>query len=238
MSPKTAMVLGAGLGTRMLPLSETTPKPLVPLSGVALIDRVLDRLAEAGVEKAVVNVHHLADRMEAHLAARKRPAVVISDERALLLDTGGGVKKALPLLGGEAFFVHNSDSVWIEAGAPALAAMAAAWEPERMDWLLLVAPASQAIGYGGRGDFHLEADGCLRRRGGGETAPFVFAGVSITTAQTFAGAPEGAFSLNLLWDRALETGRLYGLALEGQWMHVGTPNALTEAERVLNGGGA
>ena len=230
------MVLGAGLGTRMRPLSEAIPKPLVELAGKALIDRVLDRLQAAGVEKAVVNVHHLAERMEGHLASRIRPEIVISDERDVLLETGGGVKKALPLLGDEAFYIHNSDSVWIEGDNPALSAMAAAWDPAVMDWLLLMAPISHSSGYAGRGDFALEENGRLRRRTGDDAVPFVFAGVSIAGPGVFDGAPEGAFSLNLLWDKALAADRLYGLVLDGIWMHVGTPEALKEAEGVMAGG--
>ena len=234
--PKTAMVLGAGLGTRMRPLSDAVPKPLIELSGQTLIDRVLDRLAAAGVERAVVNVHHLADQLERHLAERRAPQIAISDERSELLETGGGVKKALPQLGQGAFFVHNSDSVWLEQDTENLRDMAAAWRLDEMDWLLLVAPRAAATGYDGRGDFTLLEDGRLRRRQAGEEAPLVFAGVSIARADAFAHAPEGAFSLNLLWDQALARGRLYGHELRGIWMHVGTPEALDEAERVLNGG--
>jgi len=235
-NPTTAIVLGAGLGTRMRPLSDATPKPLIALSGETLIDRVLDRLVAAGVEKAVVNVHHLADRMEAHLARRGLPDIVVSDERGLLLETGGGVKKALPLLGTEPFYIHNSDSVWIEGDRQALPAMAAAWNPAAMDWLLLLAPVATSIGYAGRGDFAFADDGVLRRRAGDESVPYVFAGVSIAGPGVFEGAPEGAFSLNLLWDEALRAGRLCGLVLDGVWMHVGTPAALEEAEKVMSSG--
>ncbi len=227
------MILGAGLGIRMRPLSDLLPKPLIELDGQVLIDHVLDRLSDAGVEKAVVNVHHLADQMEAHLAQRAKPKIIISDERDLLMETGGGVKKALSELEGEEFFIHNSDSVWIERGGATLRRMADAWDPQAMDSLLLVAPTATSIGYNGHGDFELFPDGCLARRRKNGIAPFVFAGVSIAGSELFDDTPEGAFSLNLLWDRALEAGRIYGLAHEGVWMHVGTPEALNEAAAVL-----
>lgn len=236
MKPTMAMVLGAGLGTRMRPLSDTTPKPLVELAGAPLLDRVLDRLQAAGVKTAVVNVHHLADRMEAHLAGRTQPEIIISDERGLLLDTGGGVKKALPLLGDNAFFIHNSDSVWIEGENGALQAMSDAWDPAVMDWLLLLAPVERSIGYGGSGDFAFDGGDALRRRRSDENVPYVFAGVSVAGPGVFEDAPEGAFSLNLLWDAALAGKRLHGVVLDGVWMHVGTPAALEEAEGVMSSG--
>jgi MurNAc alpha-1-phosphate uridylyltransferase len=226
------MVLAAGQGERMRPLTLAVPKPLVPLAGQPLIDHVLDRLARAGVETAVVNVHYLADRLEAHLRGRKssRPNIVISDERDSLLDTGGGVNKALPLLGGGPFFVHNSDSVWSDGVVPALPEMMRLWDPARMDALLLLAPLTTSLGYAGRGDFAMTPDGRLSRRGERQVVPFAFAGVSLCDARLFEDAPNGPFSLNLLWDRALKAGRLYGLRLDGHWMHVGTPEALAEAE--------
>jgi MurNAc alpha-1-phosphate uridylyltransferase len=235
MGPKTAMVLAAGLGTRMRPLSDTVPKPLIKLGGEALIDRVLGRLAGAGVEKAIVNTHYLADQVEAHLADREHPQIVISPEPDEILDTGGGVKNALDLLGEGPFFVHNSDSVWVEGASASLQRMSEVWDPEQMDALLLVAPTAYAIGYQGSGDFALAPDGSLRRRKENEVVPFVFAGVSIGQPSLFADSPDGPFSLNLLWDRALEAGRLRGVRLEGVWMHVGTPEALAEAERLLAG---
>lgn len=227
---KTAMVLAAGLGKRMRPLTDDRPKPLVELDGKALLDRVLDRLAAAGVAKAVVNVHYMADLIEAHLAAWPQPEIVISDERDALLDTGGGVARALPLLGGEPFFIHNSDSVWIEGPRPCLEQLAAAWDPDTMDTLMLLAPVIGTLGYDGRGDFHMDANHAVYRSAEGQMEPYVFTGVSIAHPRLFDDAPEGAFSLNLLWDRAIAAGRAFGLRHEGTWMHVGTPKAVGEAE--------
>lgn len=231
-SVRSAMVLAAGFGERMRPLTDTMPKPLVPLMGRALIDHVLDRLHAAGVETAVVNVHYLPEQIEAHMAARadRGPKTVISDEREQLLDTGGGATKALPLLGDGPFFIHNSDSVWSEGVTPALPHMLRHWNPAIMDCLLLLAPLSTSLGYSGRGDFDLAPDGQISRRGERQVVPFAFAGVSLCTAALFEDAPEGRFSLNVLWDRALAKNRLYGVRLDGRWMHVGTPEALTEAE--------
>jgi N-acetyl-alpha-D-muramate 1-phosphate uridylyltransferase len=236
----TAMVLSAGYGARMRPLTERLPKPLVPLAGRALVDHVLDRLAAAGVETAVVNVHYLPEQIEAHMQARagRAPKTVISDERDLLLDTGGGAKKALPQLGTGPFFIHNSDSVWAEGTAPALPLMLRLWDPARMDCLLLLAPMSTSLGYHARGDFDMAPDGHLTRRGERPTVPFAFAGVSLCTAALFDGAPEGPFSLNLLWDQALAKGKLCGVALDGRWMHVGTPEALAEADASFEHEGA
>lgn len=233
--PKTAMVLAAGLGVRMRPLTEKTPKPMVRLDGKPLIDHVLDRIAETGIPQAVVNVHHHADQIEQHVKRRSQPRVTISDERKSLLDTGGGVKKALPNLGREPFLVHNSDSLWIDGVESNLKRLARAFDPERMDCLLLVALGSASLGYEGRGDFLMSADGVLRRRPEREVAPFVFTGVSINHPRLFDTTPDGPFSLNLVWDRAIERGRLYGIRLDGLWMHVGTPGALAEAELMLNG---
>ena len=225
-----AMVLAAGLGTRMAPLTDTMPKALVPLNGKALIDHVLDRLALAGVERAVVNVHHMAGRIEDHLSGRTSPVIEISDERDLLLDTGGGVARALPMLGADAFFIHNSDSVWSEGAWPCLEQMAEAWDPDRMDTLLLLAPKAATLGYDGRGDFDISADGAVARPDCGGPAPFVFTGVSLANPRLFEGAPEGKFSLNVLWDRAIAKGGVYGMRHEGVWMHVGTPDAVSQAE--------
>lgn len=229
--PTTAMVLAAGLGTRMRPLTDVVPKPLVALDGRPLIDHVLDRLAAAGIRRAVVNVHYLADQLVAHLAARAAPEVIVSDERGVLLDTGGGVVRALPKLGDAPFVIHNSDSVWIEGVGSNIDRLIAGWDDTRMDALMLVALGARSLGYEGAGDFKLTADGRLQRRGKGESAPLVFAGVSIAHPRLFAGAPDGAFSLNVPWDRAIAAGRLFGVRLEGLWMHVGTPAALAEAER-------
>jgi MurNAc alpha-1-phosphate uridylyltransferase len=232
---KSAMVLAAGLGTRMAtPANNTLPKPLVQLVGRALIDHVLDRLAAAGVEQAVVNVHHKADLIEQHLRARGEPRVEISDERAARLDTGGGVKRVLPRLGGQAFLIHNSDCVWIEDAGSNLARLAAAWDETRMDCLLMLALGSTSHGYQGRGDFALESDGRIRRRRvEQEIVPFVFTGVSVAHPRLFDASPDGAFSLNLVWTRAIAAGRAYGMRMDGVWMHVGTPVALAEAEQCL-----
>jgi MurNAc alpha-1-phosphate uridylyltransferase len=237
---RTAMVLAAGLGERMRPLTLRMPKPLVPLAGRPLLDHVLDRLAAAGVKTAVVNVHYLPDQLEAHLASRKgkSPETLVSDERGVLLDTGGGAKKALPLLGPGPFFIHNADSVWSEGAAPALSRMLRKWNPEEMDCLLLLAPTATSIGYAAKGDFSMSRDGRLARRGKNEVVPFAFAGVSLCDARLFKDAPEGRFSLNLLWDRVLAKGRLYGVRLDGRWMHVGTPDALAEAESLFEREGA
>jgi MurNAc alpha-1-phosphate uridylyltransferase len=199
--PRRAIVLAAGLGQRMRPITDRLPKPLVEVGGKSMLDHALDRLAEAGVADAMVNVHHLAEQVERHVAARAAPRIAISDERALLLETGGGVKKALPWLGEGPFFAVNSDSLWIERDQSALAAMAQAWDARRMDMLLLVADRATSFGYDDRGDFTMDRDGRLARRSE-ETAPLIFAGVSITTASLFDDTPDGPFSLNLLFDRA------------------------------------
>jgi len=233
--PKSAMVLAAGLGVRMRPLTEVVPKPLVRVGHRPLIDHVLDRLADAGIEKAVVNVHHHADQLISHLNGRERPQIKISDERDSLLDTGGGVKRALAELGPEPFLIHNSDSIWIEGIEPNIVRLARSFDPERMDCLLLLALASASVGYDGRGDFLMSPDGILQRRPEREVAPFVFTGVSIMHPRLFDNAPEGAFSLNRLWDAAIARRRLYGIRLDGIWMHVGTPAALAEAEQLLGG---
>ena len=229
---ETAMVLGAGLGTRMG--ESPLPKPLVLLAGKALIDHVLDRLAEAGIKRAVVNVHHRADLIERHLRLRTRPAIAFSDERTALLDTGGGVKKALPLLGPGVFLINNADSLWIEGVGGNLARLAAAWDDARMDCLMMLAPLARSHGYSGRGDFALESGGRIRRRKvEQEILPFAFTGVSLAHPRLFADSPEHAFSLNEVWNRAIGAGRAYGLRMEGVWMHVGTPAALAEAEGIL-----
>ena len=227
---RRARVLAAGLGKRMRPITDTLPKPLVAIGGKAMLDHALDRLAEAGVEQAVVNVHHLAEKIETHLAARQRPMITISDERAELLETGGGVKKALPLLGSAPFFHVNSDSLWSEAGGSAMTAMREAWQPEAMDLLLLLAKRETSIGFDGAGDFFRDDEGRLARRGTAPSAPYVYAGVAILKPELFADTPDGAFSLNLLFDRAIAANRLFGLVLDGQWLHVGTPEAIAPAE--------
>jgi MurNAc alpha-1-phosphate uridylyltransferase len=232
-APRRAMVLAAGLGTRMRPLTDHKPKPLVEVAGKALLDHALDRLAAAKVERAVVNIHYMAELMERHLAARTTPHIVISDERGILLGTGGAVVKALPELGNAPFFHINSDSIWIDGARPNLARLAEAFDPAAMDALLLLAPTTGSIGYSGRGDFAMAADGRLRARTEREVAPFVFAGAAILSPTLFAGSPAGEFSLTTLFERAAQSGRLSGLRLEGLWMHVGTPEAIAEAEAAI-----
>jgi MurNAc alpha-1-phosphate uridylyltransferase len=224
------MVLAAGFGTRMRPLTDMRPKPLVEVAGKALLDHMLDRLADAGVETAVINVHYLAEQIEQHVASRAKPRVINSDERGSILGTGGGVLKALPHLGAAPFFHLNSDSIWIEGVTPNLPRLAAAFDPARMDALLLLAPTAGSIGYDGRGDFMMAPDGGLTAREERDVAPFVFAGAAILTPAMFRTAPQGEFSLTILFDRAAATGRLHGLRLDGQWMHVGTPEAIADAE--------
>lgn len=228
--PDRAMVLAAGLGTRMRPITERIPKPLVRVAGKTLVDHILDPLAEAGVDLAVVNVHHLADQMVAHLAERRRPRIVVSDERDLLLDSGGGVKKALPHLGGAPFFVLNADSFWIDGPRSNLQRLGAHFDPARHDVLLMVASTAASTGYDGIGDFQMDAEGRLRRRVEREVVPFVYAGVAIVKPELFADTPDGPFSLNLIFNRAAAAGRLFGLRLDGMWLHVGTPEAIGLAE--------
>jgi MurNAc alpha-1-phosphate uridylyltransferase len=241
--PRRAMVLAAGVGARMRPLTDRTPKPLVAVGGRALIDHVLDRLADAGVVRAIVNVHHFAEQIERHLVERllkggRGPNTVLSDERERLLDTGGGVVKALAALGDAPFFHINADTIWIEGVRPNLDRLAATFDPAAMDGLLLLAPTATSIGYEGRGDFALAAGGRLRRRGEREIVPFVYAGAAILSPAMFAGAPAGAFSLTRLFDRSEQEGRLHGLRLEGLWMHVGTPAAIAEAEAAITASAA
>jgi len=233
MTPNCAIVLAAGLGTRMRPYVGNVPKPLVQVRGKPLIDYALDRLAEAGIERVVVNVHYLADTLERHLASRKAPHVIISDERGELLGTGGGIAKALPKLGDAPFFLINSDTFWLDGIKPNLARLAKGFDAKSTDALLLLAPTTGSIGYSGRGDFAMAPDGRLRPRAEREVVPFVYAGAAILSPALFAGAPAGAFSLTVLFDRAAERERLFGLRLEGLWMHVGTPEAVTAAEAAL-----
>ena len=229
----TAMVLAAGLGQRMRPLTADRPKPLIEVAGRTLLDRVLDRLAAGGVTRAIVNVHYLGEQIIAATRARTQPEIIISDEREALLDTGGGVAKALALLGDRPFLVHNSDSIWTEGVEDNLARLNTCWNEATMDCLLMLAMTTKSTGYGGRGDFTMNSEGVIRRRGEHEMAPFAFTGVSIMHPRLFADAPAGAFSLNRVWDRAIDAGRLYGLRLEGRWMHVGSPHGLAEAEALM-----
>jgi MurNAc alpha-1-phosphate uridylyltransferase len=231
--PTKAMVLAAGLGVRMRPLTDKMPKPLVSVAGRPLLDHVLDKLADAGVSEAVVNVHYLPDQIIAHTASRTRPRVLISDERDQVLGTGGGVVKALPLLGPDPFFHVNSDTLWIDGVRPNLARLAEAFEPSRMDILLLMAPTTSSIGYGGRGDYSMLPDGALRKRREHQVVPFVYAGAAIMSPSLFADAPAGEFSLTKMFDRANEQERLFGLRLDGVWMHVGSPDAIGAAEEAF-----
>lgn len=226
------MLLAAGLGTRMRPLTDSRPKPLIVAGGKTLLDHNLDQLVVAGIEKVVVNVHYLADQIEAHCKARKAPRVVISDERAGLLDSGGGVLKALPHLGDGPFLCLNADTIFIDGPRSNIARMAEEFDSESMDVLLLVAPTVTTIGWGNKGDFLMHQDGRLERAGKSRMAPFAYCGVAIFKPELFTGRPE-IFSLNRLFDDAEAKGRLFGLRLDGQFMHVGTPEALAEAEAAL-----
>jgi MurNAc alpha-1-phosphate uridylyltransferase len=219
------MVLAAGLGLRMRPITATIPKPLIRVAGRALLDRALDRLDEVGVEEVVVNVHHLGEQIASYLKDRKQPRCIISFEPERL-ETGGGVARALPLLGDEAFFVCNSDIILLNGPRPALANLAAAWDEATMDALLLLHRTVAAPGYTGAGDFFMGQRGHLRRRQDPHHAPYLFTGVQILHPRLFADAPEGAFSLNTLYDRAIAAGRLHGLVHDGQWFHVGEPRHL------------
>jgi N-acetyl-alpha-D-muramate 1-phosphate uridylyltransferase len=231
--PTKAMVLAAGLGIRMRPLTDHMPKPLVRVAGRTLLDHVLDKLGGSGVSEAVVNVHYLPDQIIDHVAARKRPRVIISDERDQVLGTGGGVVKALPLLGPEPFFHVNADTLWIDGVQSNLARLGQGFDPARMDILLLMAPTATSIGYGGRGDYAMLPDGALRKRREHQVVPFVYAGAAIMSPSLFTDAPTGEFSLTRMFDRANEQERLFGLRLDGMWMHVGTPDAVSAAERAF-----
>jgi MurNAc alpha-1-phosphate uridylyltransferase len=232
-SPTRAMIMAAGLGTRMRPLTDDRPKPLVSLGGKALIDHAIDRLVAAGVTTIVVNLHYKAEMVKEHLAGRKDVEILYSDESDGLLGTGGGVGKALTYFGGEPFFIHNSDTVWVEGYGKALERMKARWNPENMDALLLMAPMVTAMGYEGTGDFMMDSYGRLTRVPPGRVSPFAYPGVQIVHPRLFDNAPSGGFSTNILWDRAIEKERLFGVRLDGVWIHVGTPQAVAEAEEFL-----
>lgn len=231
-APRRAMVLAAGLGLRMRPLTERLPKPLLPVAGRTLLDHALDRLAAAGVEAAVVNTHHLADQVARHLATRAHPRVILSHEPELL-ETGGGVAKALAELAPGPFYVINSDSFWFDGERGALERLAAAWDERRMAALLLLQEVERANGYAGAGDFHLAPGGRLQRRREGERACFLFTGIQLLSMRLFDGAKVERFSLNRLYDRAIDAGRLYGLVHDGAFFHVGTPEGLALAEQAL-----
>jgi MurNAc alpha-1-phosphate uridylyltransferase len=227
-----AMVLAAGLGTRMRPLTDIRPKPLIPVGGKTLLDHNLDQLAASGIRTAIVNVHYLPDQIIAHLKGRQSPGIVISDERESLLDSGGGIARVVAGFGRDPFFSLNADTIWLDGPRRNLDRMRETFDAERMDVLLLVAPSVTTIGWDNRGDFFLEQDGRLRRPGKGEVTAFAYTGVAILKPGSFAGRPE-IFSLNAIFDEAAERGRLFGLRLDGIFMHVGTPEALAEAERAL-----
>ena len=231
--PTKAMVLAAGLGLRMRPLTDHMPKPLIAVAGRPLLDHVLDKLGTAGVSEAVVNVHYLPDQIIDHVVARKSPRVIISDERNQMLGTGGGVVKALPLLGSAPFFHVNSDTLWIDGVQSNLMRLAEAFDPTRMDILLLMAPTANSIGYSGRGDYAMLPDGALRKRREHQVVPFVYAGAAILSPNIFAAAPKGEFSLTKMFDAANEQERLFGLRLDGVWMHVGTPDSVGAAEEAF-----
>jgi MurNAc alpha-1-phosphate uridylyltransferase len=232
--PHTAMIMAAGLGKRMRPLTATRPKPLIKVGGKALLDHVLDRLRTAGVRKVVVNVHYLADALEAHLASRDHGLeVTISDERDLLLETGGGLVKAAPLIDADPFLALNSDNLWIDGPADTLRLLASQWDDGKMDALLLLVPQARALNHHGIGDFHMDAEGRLRRRERSHVAPFVFTGIQMVSKRLLRDAPEGPFSTNLLWDRAIEEGRCFGAVHQGLWFDVGTPKSIPMTEAAI-----
>ena len=231
--PTKAMVLAAGLGVRMRPLTDKLPKPLVRVAGQPLLDHVLDKLGSAGVTEAVVNVHYLPDQIIEHTKPRKKPRVIISDERNQVLGTGGAVVKALPILGNTPFFHVNADTMWIDGVRSNLSRLAEAFDPARMDILLLMAPTTNSIGYSGRGDYSMLPNGALRKRRELQVVPFVYAGAAIMSPSLFADAPKGEFSLTRMFDHANEQERLFGLRLDGLWMHVGTPDAVQAAEEAF-----
>jgi len=235
--PHTAMIMAAGLGKRMRPLTATRPKPLIEVSGKALLDHVLERLRAAGVRKIVVNVHYLADALEAHLANRDHGLdVVISDERGLLLETGGGLVQAAPLIESDPFLALNSDNLWIDGPADTLRLLASQWDGDKMDALLLLVPQARALNHKGLGDFKLDRAGRLQRRQPSRVAPFVFTGIQMVSKRLLRDAPEGPFSTNILWDRAIEEGRCFGAVHHGLWFDVGTPHSIQLTEAALENG--
>ncbi len=233
LGPEKAMVLAAGLGTRMRPITDKIPKPLVEVYGKTLLDHGLDALVRAGVKEAVINVHYHADQIEDHVKHRNDLKITISDEREELLDSGGGIANALPLLGDEPFYLINADSFWVEGYRQNLNRMAETWQHDKMDIMLLLAGMANAVGFGSKGDFSMDPDGRLERRCEKKIAPFAYAGAAILNPAVFEHAPKGAFSLNQQFNEALEKERLFGLRLEGLWLHVGTPDAIREAEDAI-----
>ena len=232
--PETAMIMAAGLGKRMRPLTATRPKPLIKVAGQSLLDHVMERLRAAGVKKVVVNVHYLADAVEAHMKTRPHGLeYTISDERDLLLETGGGLVRAAPLIESDPFLAVNSDNLWIDGPADTLKLLASHWDDERMDALLLLVPLARAENHGGQGDFHMDRSGRLRRRERTHVAPFVFTGIQILSKRLLRDAPEGPFSTNILWSRAIEEGRCFGAVHQGLWFDVGTPKSIGMTEAAL-----
>jgi MurNAc alpha-1-phosphate uridylyltransferase len=232
--PQTAMIMAAGLGKRMRPLTATKPKPLIEVGGKALLDHVLEKLHLAGVKKVVVNVHYLADALEAHLESRDHGLdVVISDERDMLMETGGGLIKAAPLIDCDPFLALNSDNLWIDGPADTIKLLASQWDHKKMDALLLLVPQARALGHKGMGDFHMDREGRIRRRERSHVAPFVFTGIQIASKRLLRAAPEGPFSTNLLWDRAIEEGRAFGAVHQGLWFDVGTPQSIPFTEAAI-----
>ena len=232
--PKTAMIMAAGLGKRMRPLTATRPKPLIEVNGKALLDHVLEKLRAAGVGKVVVNVHYLADALEAHLASRDHGLeVVVSDERQQLMETGGGLIKALPLIESDPFLALNSDNLWIDGPADTIKLLASQWDDRKMDALLLLVPQARALNNKGMGDFHMDRAGRIRRRERSHVAPFVFTGIQMASKRLLRDAPDGPFSTNVLWDRAIEEGRAFGAVHQGLWFDVGTPQSIPMTEAAL-----
>ena len=230
--PHTAMILAAGLGTRMRPITDTLPKALVKVCDKTLLDHGLDALDNSGIDRVVVNVHHHADMVEQHLK-KSRQNILISDERKKLLNSGGGIANALDKLGDQAFFILNADSFWLEGCKPNLSRLQDTWNSDEMDILMLLSSMTTAVGYENAGDFYMDGEGRLSRREEGQTAPFAYVGAAIIHPRIFADAPEGAFNLNILFDQAIEAGRLFGIRMEGLWLHVGTPQAIEEAEEAI-----
>jgi MurNAc alpha-1-phosphate uridylyltransferase len=232
--PHTAMIMAAGLGKRMRPLTATRPKPLIEVNGKALLDHVLEKLRVAGVKKVVVNVHYLADALEAHLKSRDHGLeIVISDERDVLMETGGGLIKAEPLIDSDPFLALNSDNLWIDGPADTLKLLASQWDDSKMDALLLLVPQARALNHQGLGDFHMDRAGRIRRREKSHVAPFVFTGIQIVSKRLLRDAPDGPFSTNILWNRAIEEGRCFGAVHQGLWFDVGTPQSIQLTETAL-----
>lgn len=231
--PSSAMVLAAGLGKRMRPLTATRPKPLIEVAGRTLLDRALDHLVTAGVGRAVVNTHYFADQIDAHVRGRRDIDIRLSDERGELLETGGGVTKALPLLDADPFYVINSDNLYVDGSVDTLKLLAQRWDPDAMDALLLLVPLARASGYEGRGDFHMDAAGHIRRRVEHRVAPYVYSGIQLLSKRLFEAQPVEPFSMWRVWDPLLASKRLYGIVHSGLWFHVGTPAAVTETEALL-----